>query len=68
MFSISASIVLYNDSKKQLIKVINSFLNTNLEVRLYLIDNSLNDDLKELKNIENLIINFHDSLSVQDHK
>ena len=25
-------------------------------------------DLKELKNIENLIINFHDSLSVQDHK
>ena len=55
MFSISASIVLYNDSKKQLIKVINSFLNTNLEVRLYLIDNSLNDDLKELKNIDKRI-------------
>ena len=39
---------LYHNKKEQLIKAINSFLNTSLEVKLYLVDNSSNDDLKEL--------------------
>lgn len=55
MAQINASIVLYHNKKEQLIKVINSFLNTSLEVKLYLVDNSSNDDLKELKNLDNRI-------------
>jgi GT2 family glycosyltransferase len=55
MIIISGSIVLYNNKIKQIKKVINSFLNTNLKVKLYLIDNSSNDDLKELENIDNRI-------------
>lgn len=48
MSQINASIVLYHNTKEQLIKVIKSFLNTALHVKLYLIDNSANDALKEL--------------------
>jgi len=48
MTQINASIVLYHNKKEQLIKAINSFLNTDLKVKLYLIDNSSNDELKEL--------------------
>lgn len=55
MTQINASIVLYHNKKEQVIKVINSFLNTNLNVKLYLIDNSSNDDLKELKKLDNRI-------------
>ncbi len=55
MTQINASIVLYHNQKEQLIKAINSFLNTDLQVRLYLIDNSLNDDLRELAKIDDRI-------------
>ena len=48
MKQINASIVLYHDEKEQLIKAIDSFLNTSLDVKLYLIDNSLDDNLREL--------------------
>ena len=52
---INASIVMYHNSKEQLQKVIKSFLNTALHVRLFLIDNSANDDLKELASFDERI-------------
>ena len=55
MPQINASIVLYHNDEKQLLKAINSFLNTSLDVRLYLVDNSSNDDLKELAKIDERI-------------
>lgn len=55
MKKINASIVLYHNNKEQLNKAINSFLNTDLEVKLYLVDNSVNDDLKKLASIDNRI-------------
>ncbi len=45
---INASIVLYHNKEDQLHKAIKSFLNTDLEFKLYLIDNSSNDELKKL--------------------
>lgn len=48
MIQINASIVLYHNRKDQILKTIKSFLNTDLNVELYLIDNSLNDELKKL--------------------
>lgn len=55
MTQINASIVLYHNNKEQLIKAISSFLNTSLDVKLYLVDNSSNDDLKELCEIDERI-------------
>jgi GT2 family glycosyltransferase len=55
MTQINASIVLYHNTKEQLTKAINSFLNTSLEVKLYLMDNSSNDDLKELGELDERI-------------
>jgi len=55
MTQINASIVLYHNKKAQLTKAINSFLNTSLEVKLYLVDNSLNDELKELGELDSRI-------------
>jgi GT2 family glycosyltransferase len=55
MTQINASIVLYHNKKEQLIKVINSFLNTGLKVKLYLVDNSSNDELKELDKMDSRI-------------
>jgi len=52
---INASIVLYHTKTKQLEKVIKSFLDTSLHVKLYLVDNSVNDDLKELKKLDDRI-------------
>lgn len=52
---ISASIVLYHNKKEQIKKAIDSILNTNLEIRLFLIDNSPNDNLKESANIDKRI-------------
>ena len=46
---------MYHNSKEQLQKVIKSFLNTALHVRLFLIDNSANDDLKELASFDERI-------------
>lgn len=55
MNQINGSIVLYNNKKEQLYKAINSFLDTELSVKLYLIDNSLNDDLRNLAIRDNRI-------------
>jgi hypothetical protein len=55
MSQINASIVLYHNKKEQLLKAINSFLNTFLDVKLYLVDNSSNDDLKELCKLDDRI-------------
>jgi len=44
---ITASIVLYKENVEVLQKTINSFLNTSLAKKLYLIDNSPNDSLKK---------------------
>jgi len=56
MTHINASIVLYNNRKEQLLKAIHSVLNTTLKVRLYLIDNSTNDNLKELEKLDDRIV------------
>lgn len=45
---ITACIVLYNNNIDILKEAINSFLNINLEVKLFLVDNSPTDDLKLL--------------------
>jgi GT2 family glycosyltransferase len=45
---ITASIVLYKNDRKILSEAIDSFLNTKLNIKLYLIDNSPNDVLKSL--------------------
>ena len=55
MPQINASIVHYHNKKEQLKKTIESFLNTVLDVKLYLVDNSSNDELKELKSIDSRI-------------
>jgi GT2 family glycosyltransferase len=52
---INASIVLYHNKKEQIEKVINSFLNTNLSVKLYLIDNSSDDNLSDLTKLDKRI-------------
>ena len=55
MCNVSASIVLYHNKKEQILKVVNSFLNTKLNVKLYLIDNSSNNDLKKLEKFDERI-------------
>lgn len=48
-YDVVSSIVLYNNDKVKVEKAIDSFLNTKLNVKLYLIDNSPTDSLKSLK-------------------
>lgn len=55
MKKIYASIVLFHNKEEDLKKVINSFLNTNLPIKLYLIDNSTNNKLNYLRNIDKRI-------------
>ena len=55
MIDLSVSIVLYSNNKDQLLKVIDSIINTSLNLKLYLVDNSNNDDLKELSTIDRRI-------------
>lgn len=45
---LTCSIVLYNNDRKILLDSITSFLNTDLKVRLFLIDNSETDNLKNI--------------------
>lgn len=52
---ISASIVIYKNEKTLLKKAINSFLNTKLDVKLYLLDNSPNDSLRSLEKLDSRI-------------
>jgi len=55
MTQINASMVLYHNKKEQVLKAINSCLNTELMVKLFLVDNSSNDDLRDLANFDNTI-------------
>lgn len=55
MLNINASIVLYHNKPEQLEKTIKSFLNRKLGIKLYLVDNSSNDDLKELEKLDERI-------------
>lgn len=60
MKSISASIVLYKNNPKELLSTINSFLNTDLDIHLYLVDNSPTNELNHIcfdKRIEYLFMN-----------
>ena len=45
---LTCSIVLYNNDRNILLDSINSFLNTDLDVKLFLIDNSETDDLEDI--------------------
>ncbi|MBA0884373.1 glycosyltransferase [Flavobacterium undicola] len=47
---LSASIVLYNTDLFEIKKTIDSIFNQNLDIKLFLIDNSLFDNLRELSN------------------
>jgi GT2 family glycosyltransferase len=47
-FDITASIVLYNNDREMLKAAIDSFLATKLNIKLFLIDNSPTDDLKNI--------------------
>lgn len=49
---VSAAIVLYKNPREVLLDAIGSFLNTRLNVKLFLIDNSPTDDLRSLSNDE----------------
>ena len=53
---LNASIVLYHNKREQLTKVINSFLGTQLDVLLYLVDNSADDALKDMESLDSRII------------
>ena len=56
MIDLSISIVLFHNKKEELTKTLSSCLNTNLNIRIYLIDNSKNDNLRALSNLNNRII------------
>ncbi|MFD2512658.1 glycosyltransferase family 2 protein [Pontibacter locisalis] len=58
---ITASIVTYNNDRKVLLQAIQSFLNTSLQVHLYLIDNSPTDKLKDLIEEERVTYIFNDA-------
>lgn len=50
MYDIVCSLVIYKNDRKQLLDAIGSFLNTDLKIRLVLIDNSPTDELKDIIN------------------
>lgn len=52
---LNAAIVLFKNNEECVKRTIFSFLNTFLDVRLYLIDNSPNDELRYLSNLDNRI-------------
>jgi len=55
MIKVNASIVLYHTQKEQLLRAVNSILTTSLNGRLYLVDNSSNDNLKEFDRLDRRI-------------
>lgn len=64
MPQINASIVLYHNKREQLKKVIDSFLATKLDVVLYLIDNSMDDNLQDLANLDSRITYIFNNANV----
>jgi len=55
MIDLSISIVLFHNKKEELTETLSSCLNANLNIRIYLIDNSKNDNLSVLSNLDNRI-------------
>lgn len=64
MHSLSASIVLYDNKREQLQKVIDNFLSANLDVFLYLVDNSFSDDLKDIADLDERIIYIFNNANI----
>jgi len=56
MIELNISIVLYHNKEEQIKKTIESVLNTDLYINIYLVDNSSTDKLKSLEKIDNRII------------
>lgn len=52
MTQINASIVLYHNKEEQVLKAMRSFLNTSLDVKLYLVDNSKTGTLRRLADVD----------------
>ena len=61
---INGSIVLYEDNDESLKKAINSFLNTSLSVKLYLVDNSTTNRLKYLEKLDNRIFYIYNNSNI----
>lgn len=61
---INGSIVLYEDNDESLKKAINSFLNTSLSVKLYLVDNSTTNRLKYLEKLDNRIVYIYNNSNI----
>ena len=55
MFEVKASIVLYQNDYAQVLKAVTSFLDTDLKVKLILIDNSPTEELRTLENIDDRV-------------
>lgn len=55
MTQINASLVLYNNREEQVLKAVKILLNSSLKVKLYIVDNSSNDDFKKLISLDNRI-------------
>jgi GT2 family glycosyltransferase len=53
---LNISIVLYHNREEQIKKAIESVLNTDLNITLYLVDNSSTDSLRELERIDKRIV------------
>lgn len=51
-YQVTATIVLYKNDFEELKRAICCFLNTNLKVRIYLVDNSPTDNLKSLSSLD----------------
>jgi GT2 family glycosyltransferase len=60
MHQLTCSIVLYRNDISVLCKTIESVLQTNLAIKLYLIDNSPNDDLKKIADTKSIEYIFND--------
>lgn len=54
-YNITISLVLYNTEEREVKKAISSLLATNLNLKIFLVDNSSKDFLKELANIDSRI-------------
>jgi len=63
MFDISASIVLFHNDRLVLRKAIDSILNVNLNLSLFLFDNSKNDDLHDIIS-DDRVIYFYNNKNV----
>lgn len=59
LIEISASIVLYNTEEKDVENVVKSMLNNNLNLKLFLIDNSKSDCLSFMERLDERILYIH---------